>query len=276
MQKEKPIKLTDVLFLDKNNRISIELLPNKPVNLNKLKQLQPQFCSVTWHQDPSNLLPENIPSIQLCRKITNIDLPVLLHIAVRNLTKEKALEILDYLKKTGIRNLLIVQGDATTATNNDKGYYDFQYAVDFIRFIKTNFDSSYFCIGVAAYPETEQNFDYFRSKASVADFIITQATFNYEALLEFRNKCKALAISIPIVVGIFIIDSAKAVTSVKKFCGVPIPEKIMQFVQSGDEVLIKEFGMQVAVDLVKKITGPVHVFSMNNFDLYEGIGRAHV
>lgn len=107
-------KLTDILCTtNAGNTISIELLPNKPVDLNKLKQLQPQFCSVTWHEDPANLKPENIASIKLCKQLQQNGYHTLLHLAVRNFTKEKALEVLNYLKQTGIRNLLIVQGGAS-------------------------------------------------------------------------------------------------------------------------------------------------------------------
>lgn len=117
---------------------------------------------------------------------------------------------------------------------------------------------------------------------SGANFIITQATYDYGHLETFAKSCKSHDISIPIIPGVFIISSYKSLISMSTFCNIPIPQDILTIVSRNKEngEAVREFGIFQAVEQIKKMLlkngdlfHGVHIFTLNNLDLTEEVLR---
>lgn len=105
-----------------------------------------------------------------------------------------------------------------------------------------------------------------------ADFIITQASFDYDCLEAFADNCKKHGVNVPIVPGFFIIKSYKALMDMTAQCNLKVPEKIvcdLEKYKSDDQAVEQYLGDLVVDSIVKCTKNPtyfprVHIFSMND------------
>lgn len=116
--------------------------------------------------------------------------------------------------------------------------------------------------------------------SSGADFIITQASYDYESFVRFIKHCRESGVSLPIIPGIFIISSYKTLIGMSKFCAVPISPEILSIVSKNKDNnrAVREFGIHHTTQLVKNILADkehdfrgVHVFSLNDLNLVKEV-----
>ncbi|XP_050510990.1 methylenetetrahydrofolate reductase [Diabrotica virgifera virgifera] len=269
-------------------RVSIEVCPNRALNEDLLSSIPFSFCSVTW-RTPSNEQLEHvdqIPALILAKQLNSNGYNVLLHLAGRYLKREQVVRILEEVKSAGIRNLFALQGDPSEIKEKDDKKCDFPYASDLVTFIRER-HGNYFCVGVAGYPEKhpqceniEKDLQYLKFKVTRgADFIITQASYDYQRFLTFSQQCHLMGINVPIIPGVFIISSHRTLTAMSKFCGVTIPRNIIDAVEAvkGNDDDVAKFGVQHATELIGKIFenqhlfAGVHMFSLNNLELVKSV-----
>ncbi|KAF2882692.1 hypothetical protein ILUMI_23477 [Ignelater luminosus] len=294
MSKRENIEQSSLLSLFKNlgqtdKIFSIELCPNRHLDIEALNKLSPAFCSVIWQNEPDTVLQEisELPSITLTKQLISNGYQVVFHLAGRYLSKVQAKNILDELQKLNVRNILALKGERTPKLE-DKS--DFPHASDFIEFIKSNYND-YFCIGVAAYidahPDSirkEDEFKYLKMKVDLgADFIITQMIFDLESFLEFSTKCKKFDINILVLPGIYIIDSYEDLMKMTKFCRVKIPHNVIKSLHNNKDNPedVHRFGIHHCSGLIRKIFDQtnlcincVHFFSLNNVKLVQEVCKA--
>lgn len=160
----------------------------------------------------------------------------------------------------------------------DDSKCDFPYASNLVEFIKQHFDDS-FSVGVAAYPNLhphskneEVEMTYLKLKVSKgADFIITQANFEYGSLELFAEKCRKYDIKVPILPGIFVIKSHQAFKNATEFCMFKVPEEVSKYVETNkdNQAKVHQYGIKLAIEIANKIYARkdlfsgVHIFSMN-------------
>lgn len=138
---------------------------------------------------------------------------------------------------------------------------DFGRSQDLIIYIRQR-TGSYFCIGVAGFPDCEENVFHLKEKVACGvDFILTQAFFEIETFKKFIVKCKEADINVPIIPGIFPFETRKELETFVKWCKVHVTEDFLQ-------KLSNEFGNEIVANLVKKITCEtnnkhLHFFTMN-------------
>ncbi|XP_072391176.1 methylenetetrahydrofolate reductase (NADPH) [Diabrotica undecimpunctata] len=269
-------------------RVSIEICPNRGLNEDLLCSIPFSFCSVTW-RTPSNQQLENveqIPALILAKQLNSNGYNVLLHLAGRNLKRDQVVRILEEVKSAGIKNLFALQGDPSEIKEKDDKKCDFPYASDLVKFIR-ELHGNFFCVGVAGYPEKhpqceniEKDLQYLKFKVTRgADFIITQASYDYQKFSTFSQQCHLMGIHVPIIPGVFIISSQRTLTAMSKFCGVPIPKNILDAVEAikDDDNDVTNFGVQQATELIDKIFenqhlfAGVHMFSLNNLELVKSV-----
>lgn len=99
------------ILQDDSERISVEISPNSGFSTDILQQIKPRFVAVTWLGNTHLKTPTaEIPAIVLAKQLIEKDYTVLLHLTGRNVDKRRMLEILNYLKNVGIKNILALQG----------------------------------------------------------------------------------------------------------------------------------------------------------------------
>nr|XP_023017155.1 methylenetetrahydrofolate reductase [Leptinotarsa decemlineata] len=277
---------------------SIELCPNRYLDTESLSKIRNRFVSVTWHTpydiDSNNV--DQIPAIFFIKQLYLQGYNVLLHLAGRNLTKYQVRRILDAVSSYGIKNIFVLQGDPSENKKQKNENCDFPYAADLVKFIRRNY-GEFFTIGVAGYPEKhpeaetmEADIEHLKEKVDFgANFIITQASYSYEAFEKFAKLCRNIGISVPVIPGIFIINSFKALTAMSNFCGVFVPGDILDIVKKNEnnKDAVENFGVYHAAEIIKKILQNrdlygFHVFSLNDFQLLKkvlkclGLYRSHI
>lgn len=110
-------QLPDLLKFEKQGRerksLSVELCPKRTLDLEKLKQIDPTFCAITWFFKPLPDIPLNattVPALALAKKLCNHGYQVVMHLAAGSLKRSEVFDILKEAKRIGIRNILAIKG----------------------------------------------------------------------------------------------------------------------------------------------------------------------
>ncbi|KAL3282836.1 hypothetical protein HHI36_005998 [Cryptolaemus montrouzieri] len=225
------------------------------------KCISVEVNTITWIGTFEGKTPAEIPPVKLAKELIQKNQTVLLHIPGRNLNEKMALDVLNYVKDIGVRNILALKGQSTLIKEKDDTKVDFPYASNFVEFIKKNFDDC-FAVGVAGYPEMhpasnnfEEDMKYLKLKVSSgADFILTQASFQYSAYEEFYERCYAYSIFVPIFLGLAPLNSWQQMNVLKNFCKISMSIEIYEFVEKNreQEEAIQIYGKKILLEMSEK------------------------
>ncbi len=269
--------------------LSFEIFPPKrtdPVNtiyntIDKLKDLSPDFISVTYGAGGSESSYETIKIASTVKRSYNIESVV--HLPCINLTKQDVLKMMADLKEIGIENILALRGDINP---NVPPKSDFKYASDLISFIKENGD---FNITAACYPEGHNECqslveDIRNLKIKVdagADQLITQLFFDNNYFYSFRERAAIAGINVPIEAGIMPVANKRQIERIVSLCGVDLPKKFVSILDKyeNNPEAMRDAGIAYAVDqivdLIAQGVDGIHLYTMNNpyiaFRIYEAI-----
>jgi len=266
--------------------ISFEFFPPKTLkeeealfqNLERLKRWNPGFVSITYGAGGTT----KDKSLELAQRIKEQGLNVVAHLTCAGATKEELAQILDWLQKTGIENILALRGDPPQGEREFKpAPGGFQYAYQLVEFIKKGWD---FCVGVAGYPEghienpdKEADLRYLKLKVDKgADFVVTQLFFNNDYFYSFVDRAKAIGIQVPIIPGIMPITNLKQVIRFTQLCGATIPEGLMENLKkASNPEEVRKLGIQHAYnqcrDLLNHGVGALHFYTLNRSKATEAI-----
>lgn len=190
--------------------------------------------------------------------------------------KDYKSEILYEIKNKKIKNILALRGDLPDGEKSP--FFDFKYAVDLIRFIKSNNDWD-FCIGVAGYPEKhpeaksmKEDIIHLKEKVDAgADFIITQLFLNNDYFYKFLDNCKSYGINVPVIPGVMTATKIVHIENMAKKCGVEIPETFRKATINSDpqcdicEETIEYTAKQID-DLINNGIKSIHLYTMNKVE----------
>ncbi|KAG5455449.1 MAG: methylenetetrahydrofolate reductase-domain-containing protein [Olpidium bornovanus] len=161
--------------------------------MERMARLGPSFISVTWPATGSDTAAA-IKTVELCATAAQeFGLVPCCHLTCTNTRRETINAALDDMKRSGVRNIFALRGDPPRdAEHWEPTDASFRYAVDLVRHVRKR-HGSYFCVGVAAYPEGHPDNDrpqdeLQRLKEKVdagADFIITQFYFDVDAFIKW-------------------------------------------------------------------------------------------
>ncbi|MDZ7849550.1 MAG: methylenetetrahydrofolate reductase [Halodesulfurarchaeum sp.] len=231
-----------------------ELLPFSGL-YEEAKQL-PDGSTVALTASPDKGVDETIDrSIELAE----MGFEVSTHVAARAVRSEDHLEELtDRLKGAGIEDIFVPGGD----NEEPEGPYDSAYALltDLDEEIGTEFER----VGITGYPEGHQFIDddtlreHLVKKEPYADYIVTQMTFDPDAVAEWATEIREEAdVSLPIIVGVPGVMKYQRLLKISREIGV------------GDSLnyLRKTTGI---LDFVKQFIGSRGQYAPDDF--IEGIG----
>lgn len=267
-------KITEKIKAVQGKFVSFEFFPPKTdagfknllARLNRMKELNPLFITVTWGAGGSTN-EKSLELASICQKTLGIT--TVLHLTCTNTNKEIIDNALKLAKKFGIRNILALRGDPPRSEEYWTPNCDFQSSIDLIKYIRSEYDD-YFCIGVAGYPEghvdgsdtSNQNpqndipFLVEKIKAG-GDFIITQLFYDvdkflyYNDLLQQQPELK----DVLLIPGLMPINTFNTFHKVSKLSHASIPDSIMAkmetFKSNDDDV--KAYGIEVLNDIINVI-----------------------
>ncbi|KIM55040.1 hypothetical protein SCLCIDRAFT_135459 [Scleroderma citrinum Foug A] len=232
--------------------------------ISRLATLNPIAISVTWGAGGST----KERSLDLAG-VTQVEhgIDTILHLTCTNLVPGLVDDVLRAAKTRGIQNILALRGDPPRGQEHWTPIDSrFSRGVDLVRYIRSSPEfSPHFCIGVAAYPEghpdnqvdDETNFDILKEKINAgADFIVTQLFYDASRFLEWLERVRLHGIYVPIIPGVMPIQTYSSFLRVVDLCSIQIPPSIMADLEPirHDDQLVKEYGIQLAIDIIRKVT----------------------
>lgn len=282
------------IFAKQDKTFSFEFFPPKNyqstlelgVNIGKLVRLEPTFVSVTYGAGGSN----QDASFDLCDYMQNkIGWLCMAHYTCVNASRKKIESDLDALYDIGIRNLMLLRGDAP---KGQEEYFqqrsEFKYANELVAIAKAQ---NRFCIGVAGYPEShvespDHDSDIFYLKQKVAaggDFVVTQMFFDNQYYFDFVERARAAGITQRIIPGIIPITNFKQIKRFSQIGGSNIPEWISQKLEpyQNDKRKSYQLGVEIAIqqceELLKNGAPGIHFYTLNKseatLDIFSSIPK---
>ncbi len=243
-------KLEEIFVNNRKISVSFEFFPPKNEEMeiklweaiSKLKNLQPNFVSVTYGAGGSTRERTH----QVIGKIINeTNLTPASHLTCISASRNQIDEILRSYWKIGVRHIVALRGDMPASSPNYQLHPDgYKHANELVEAIKLmSKDGINFEISVAGYPEKhpesrtlEEDIENLKAKVDAgADRIITQFFFDSDVFLRFVDKCRSKNINVPIIPGILPVTNVKQVKHFSKMCGALIPKWMENIFDNLDE-----------------------------------------
>lgn len=265
---------------EKQPALSFEFFPPKDDvgfwdlyrTVESLRPLQPDYVSVTYGAGGSS----RKKTIDLVERIqSDIGIEAMAHLTCVGSTRTEIGEIIDDLRRNGVRNVLALRGDPP---EGEKTFVatagGFRYANELVAFIRDRCD---LCIGAACYPEghpeassLEVDLENLKRKVDAGvDFLVTQLFFDNRNFLEFRERAARAGINVPILAGIMPILSVKQVKRFTRMCGATIPAELLRMIEAveDDAEAVRHVGMyhttrQCLALLDHEVAG-IHFYTLN-------------
>lgn len=281
------MKIIDILN-EEQMSLSFEVFPPKKetsfesvrIATEEIAALKPSFMSVTYGAGGGTsaftlAVAENIQK--------KYEVPMLAHLTCVSSDKATIQKQIAEMKERNIENVMALRGDLTPELENtDRSKWDYRYAVDLIRELKSEGD---FCIGGACYPEvhpesSNQREDILHLKEKVdagVDFLTTQMVFDNNLFFNFLYKVREAGIKVPIVPGIMPITNGNQVERAIKLSGAFMPQRFKAMVDKfgSNPAAMKQAGIAYAtdqiIDLYANGITNVHIYSMNKPEVAAGI-----
>ena len=197
------------------------------------------------------------------------------HLSMGADSDDTIIKLLERYRAIGVRRIVALRGDVPSGLWRSLRTANAQALVTLIH----KHFADHFEIEVAAYPEVhpdavspELDLDYFSAKVDAgATSAITQYFYSPYAYYDFRERCAARSISIPLYVGIMPITSVESIVRFSAKAGADIPRWMLKKLESiaDDEAAVRDFGCDVCIrlceDLLKADAPGFHLYTLNRW-----------
>lgn len=248
--------------------------------LNRLAELKPKFCSVTFGAGGSTR-EKTFETVVDIQKSTGIEGAP--HISCIASTRANIREVLEAYRAQGIRHIVALRGDMPSGMLSAG---EFRYANELVEFIRAE-TGDHFHIEVAAYPEMHpqaanpaSDLSNFQRKVEAgANSAITQYFYNPDAYFRFIDDCEKRGINLPIVPGIMPLTNYSQISRFSEMCGADIPRWIRKRLEAygDDRKSIRAFGLEVVTDLCRRLLEQgvpgLHFYTLNQAEAVTGLWR---
>ena len=279
------MKLNTILGKEKLT-LSFEVFPPKTdADFESVKKaaynvaaLQPSYMSVTYGAGGST----SRNTLAIAEGIQKeYDVPTIAHLTCVGATKQSIREALVNMRDAGVENVLALRGDRPSWMEGEP-FTDYHYASELVETIR---EFGGFCVGGACYPEghpdaankREHILNLKKKVDAGCDFLTTQMFFDNNIYYNFLYRAREAGIYVPIIPGIMPITRAVQVKNAVKLSGCHMPERFINIVDhfGGDKDAMQQAGIIYAtdqiIDLIANGITNIHVYSMNNSKVAQGI-----
>jgi methylenetetrahydrofolate reductase (NADPH) len=269
--------------------------------IDDLTKFRPPFIDITSHaaevmyEETSQGLQRRVKrkrpgTLGVCALLQNkYQIDAVPHILCRVFTREETEDFLIELKYLGIDNVLAVRGDDSGFQKPlQYGRSANEYACDLVgqitamnhgRYLEQDLldaEPSNFCIGVGGYPEkhfesANLKLDVRHTKEKVeagAHYIVTQMFFNNEHYFRYVDACREQGITVPIIPGLKILNTAKQLATIPRTFFVEIPDALSEEVLSAKPEQVADIGVEWALQQSRELLAhgapALHYYVMQN------------
>ena len=239
----------------------------------KIAALGPSFMSVTYGAGGGT----SQYTLEIAKNIKRMyNVPTLAHLTCVSSSRETVRQRIVDIKEAGIENILALRGDIPKEmANDDRSKWDYRYAVDLLREIKSIEPS--FCVGGACYPEAhpecpnkKEDIIHLKEKADAGfEFFTTQMFFDNNLFYNFLYRIMEAGITVPVIAGIMPITNAVQIERAISLSGSFMPQRFINLVDKfgSDPSAMMQAGIVYAtdqiIDLFANGITNVHVYTMN-------------
>ncbi|KAL1746329.1 methylenetetrahydrofolate reductase-domain-containing protein [Schizophyllum fasciatum] len=229
----------------------------------RLAELHPLAISITWGAGGSTK-ERTLELAGVTQEQNGLD--TVMHLTCTNMKVGMVDEALAAAKERGIESILALRGDPPRGQEEWTPIDPrFQHGIDLVKYIRNSPYASTFSVGVAAYPDghterlNDEDAEIGFLKQSVdagADFIITQLFYDVDNFVRWVKKVRAAGITVPIIPSVMPIQTYATFVRLTKLCGSRVPESVMSALEpiKSDDRLVKDYGVELAVEMVRRIT----------------------
>ena len=297
-----PEKITDILA-KKTFTYSAEVFPprnGRPPNiifdkLEALSRLPIDFISVTKGAMGS-MRGGTVPIGYMISERYKMN--ALVHFRCRDMNRREVENLLVDHMYFGTKNILAVLGDPLPGepdTILDDNNHN-RYASELVKQISDMNSGRYlaladepspfrdgmktdFCIGVACYPEAEDDekeLFVMKEKAKAgAEFAISQMVFSAEAYSNYLNRLRGAGIDIPVIPGIRPVTCMEHVIAAEATFGASVPESLKVKLKSASTEIARKICIDFSVQLCNELKDAgapgTHMFILNDVEMAKDI-----
>lgn len=239
--------------------------------IEQLKPLAPDYVSVTYGAGGST----RAKTVELCGKIQNeIGIDVMAHLTCVGHTADEVGGILSQLAAANVKNVLALRGDPPTGGPWTKTAGGFEHADELVAYVRGQGD---FFVACAGFPEghpqclnLRRDLEHLKAKVDAgAHAVVTQLFFDNADFLRFRDECRNIGITVPIVAGIMPIGNVGQIKRFVTMCGAKIPNRLLTKLESleGNADDVYKAGIEYATnqcrDLIFHGVDGLHFYTLN-------------
>jgi methylenetetrahydrofolate reductase (NADPH) len=283
------------------------------VAIDRLIKYEPAYINFTSHRNetvfrerPDGLLEKRIirlrpGTIALAAAVKyKYNIPVVPHILCGGFSKEETENVLIEMRFLGIDDVLALRGDPQKGSRSfipEKNGHTHTFELvqqitdmnrgKYLEENLENADSTNFCIGVAGYPEkhfeaANRQVDLENLKRKVdtgAEYIVTQMFFDNNRFFRFRDECRKIGITVPIIPGIKPVSALNDIKLLPQTFHIDLPNDLFSEVQKcKSDSEAREAGIEWAVmqskDLIKMGVPGIHYYTLGRSDNIARIVKA--
>ena len=281
--------------------------------IDRLIEYAPAYINFTSHRNetilkerPDGLLEKKIVrlrpgTIALAAAVKyKYNITVVPHILCGGFTKEETENVLIEMRFLGIDDVLALRGDpqkgsrsfipeknghshTTDLVNQIAGMNNGKYLEDSLE----NADATNFCIGVAGYPEKhfeapnrQVDLENLKKKIDAgASYIVTQMFFDNNKFCRFRDECRKMGITVPIIPGIKPISALNDIKLLPQTFHIDLPNDLFAAVaKCKTDAEAREAGIEWATmqsqELLKLGVPGIHYYTLGRSDNIARIVKA--
>ncbi len=204
------------------------------------------------------------------------NIPVVSHLTCVNATQTDLRDYLCKAKELSVSGIVALRGDVPGNSHLFVPFPGgFRYAVELVRFIKSEF--SEFNILVGGYPEKhpeasslEEDIRHLKEKVDAGgEIVLTQLFYNNEDFYRFRDLCEKEKMNVPIVPGILPVTNLAQVKRITSLCGAKIAPILLERLEKHERDEEGQFSVGVyyatrqVEDLIQQGVPGVHFYVLN-------------
>jgi methylenetetrahydrofolate reductase (NADPH) len=281
--------------------------------IDRLIEFEPAYINFTSHRNetilkerPDGLLEKKVVrlrpgTIALAAAVKyKYNIPVVPHILCGGFSKEETENVLIEMSFLGIDDVLALRGDppkgSRTFIPEKNGHTYTSELVEQIvdmnkgRYLEDNLENAEptnFCIGVAGYPEKHfeapnRQVDMENLKRKVdagASYVVTQMFFDNNKFCRFRDECRKMGITVPIIPGIKPISAVNDIKVLAQIFHIDLPNDLFSAVQKcKSDSESREVGIEWAAaqsrELIKLGVPGIHYYTLGRSDNIARIVKA--
>ena len=281
--------------------------------IDRLIEYSPAYINFTSHRNetiyrerPDGLLEKSLVrlrpgTIALAAAVKyKYNIPVVPHILCGGFTREETENILIEMRFLGIDDVLALRGDPQKGSKrfiSEKNGHSYTFELvkqisDMNRgkYLEDNLENAEptnFCIGVAGYPEkhfeaANRQVDLENLKRKIdagASYVVTQMFFDNNKFCRFRDECRKIGITVPIIPGIKPVSALNDIKLLPQTFHIDLPNDLYTALNKcKTDAEVREAGIEWAVmqskELIKMGVPGIHYYTLGRSDNIARIVKA--